>query len=173
MVGRALWAVRRSLRSAPGRPTLERPAGNGGRRDQRWSRPAPGVPISGMAGDQHAALFGQCCFDAGDTKVTYGTGSFVLVNAGTVLPDPQDGLLTTLAWDLGDGEIAYALEGSVFVSGAGVQWLRDGLGVIERADETEALARSVASSAGLVIVPAFTGLGSPTGIRRPGAPSWG
>ncbi|MHB8431374.1 MAG: FGGY family carbohydrate kinase [Acidimicrobiales bacterium] len=123
--------------------------------------PLRGVPISGMAGDQHAALFGQCCFDAGDTKVTYGTGSFVLMNAGTVRPDPQDGLLTTLAWDLGDGGITYALEGSVFVSGAGVQWLRDGLGVIERADETEALARSVASSAGLVIVPAFTGLGSP------------
>jgi glycerol kinase len=139
--------------------------------------PLSGVPISGIAGDQHAALFGQSCFDPGMTKVTFGTGSFVLMNAGPVCPEPVDGLVTTLAWDLGtegdvaigaDGgpsrgrsSLAYALEGSVFVSGAGVQWLRDGLGIIDRADEMEPLARSVESSEGVVVVPAFTGLGSP------------
>ncbi len=139
--------------------------------------PLTGVPISGMAGDQHAALFGQACFDRGMTKVTFGTGSFVLMNAGPVCPEPEDGLITTLAWDLGtDGDVAigadggpsadrssvaYALEGSVFVSGAGVQWLRDGLGIIDRAADLEPLARSVASSEGVVVVPAFTGLGSP------------
>jgi glycerol kinase len=139
--------------------------------------PLRGVPISGIAGDQHAALFGQACFDRGTTKVTFGTGSFVLMNAGPVCPEPVDGLITTLAWDLGpDGDIAigadggpspdrssvaYALEGSVFVSGAGVQWLRDGLGIIDRAADLEPLARSVDSSEGVVVVPAFTGLGSP------------
>ncbi len=139
--------------------------------------PLSGVPISGIAGDQHAALFGQACFDRGMTKVTFGTGSFVLTNVGPVCPEPVDGLLTTLAWDLGtEGEVAigadggptsgrssvaYALEGSVFVSGAGVQWLRDGLGIIERAADLEPLARSVESSDGVVMVPAFTGLGSP------------
>ena len=136
-----------------------------------------GVPISGMAGDQHAALFGQACFDRGMTKVTFGTGSFVLMNAGPVCPEPIDGLVTTVAWDLGtegdvaigvDGgptaersSVAYALEGSVFASGAGVQWLRDGLGIIGAAGELEPLARSVETSEGVVVVPAFTGLGSP------------
>jgi glycerol kinase len=136
-----------------------------------------GVPISGMAGDQHAALFGQACFAPGMTKATIGTGSFVLMNAGPVAPAPVDGLITTLAWDLGtDGDtaigagggpsatrssVAYALEGSVFVSGAGVQWLRDGLGLIESSSDMEPLARSVKSSDGVVVVPAFTGLGSP------------
>jgi glycerol kinase len=131
--------------------------------------PLRGVPISGMAGDQHAALFGQACFEPGMTKVTFGTGSFVVMNAGPACPDPVDGLLTTLAWDLGgDGRITaggppvtYAREGSVFASGAGVQWLRDGLGLIERAADMEPLARSVDSSDGVVVVPAFTGLGSP------------
>jgi glycerol kinase len=139
--------------------------------------PLRGVPVSGIAGDQHAALFGQSCLDRGMTKVTFGTGSFVLMNAGPVCPDPVDGLITTLAWDLGpDGDhaigadggprdgrspVAYALEGSVFVSGAGVQWLRDGLGIIASAAELEPLARSVDSSDGVVVVPAFTGLGSP------------
>ncbi len=139
--------------------------------------PLRGVAISGIAGDQHAALFGQACFDRGMTKVTFGTGSFVLMNAGPVCPEPIDGLITTLAWDLGtDGDVAigsdggpspdrssvaYALEGSVFVSGAGVQWLRDGLGIIDRSTDLEPLARSVASSEGVVVVPAFTGLGSP------------
>ncbi len=124
--------------------------------------PLAGVPISGIAGDQHAALFGQACFEAGMTKVTIGTGSFVLMNAGEDVPDPADGLLTTLAWDLGDkGAVSYALEGSVFVSGAGVQWLRDGLGLIDEARDLEPLALTVESSEGVVIVPAFTGLGSP------------
>jgi glycerol kinase len=139
--------------------------------------PLRGVPISGMAGDQHAALFGQACFAPGMTKVTIGTGSFVLMNAGPVAPAPVDGLITTLAWDLGpDGDaaigadggpsggrssVAYALEGSVFVSGAGVQWLRDGLGVIDDARDMEPLARTVETSGGVVVVPAFTGLGSP------------
>jgi glycerol kinase len=130
--------------------------------------PLSGVPISGMAGDQHAALFGQCCFDPGMTKATVGTGTFVLMNAGPRAPDPVDGLVTTLAWDLGaavdtDGRpsVAYAQEGSVFVSGAGVQWLRDGLELIDSASALEPLARTVETSDGVVVVPAFTGLGSP------------
>ena len=139
--------------------------------------PLSGVPISAMAGDQHAALFGQACFNPGMTKATFGTGSFVLMNAGPVCPAPVEGLVTTLAWDLGtegdvaigaDGgpsggrtSVAYALEGSVFVSGAGVQWLRDELGMIDESSAMEPLARSVASSEGVVVVPAFTGLGSP------------
>jgi glycerol kinase len=127
-----------------------------------------GVPVSAMAGDQHAALFGQACFETGMTKVTIGTGSFVLMNAGSSTPAPVDGLITTVAWDLGgatrpagDGGFAYALEGSVFASGAGAQWLRDGLGLFEEMAELEPLADSVASSEGVVVVPAFTGLGSP------------
>ncbi len=130
--------------------------------------PLSGVPISGMAGDQHAALFGQCCFDPGMTKATVGTGTFVLMNAGPRPPAPVDGLVTTLAWDLGttvdtDGRspVAYAQEGSVFVSGAGVQWLRDGLELIDSAGALEPLARTVETSDGVVVVPAFTGLGSP------------
>ncbi len=127
--------------------------------------PLQGVPISGIAGDQHAALFGQCCFTSGMAKVTYGTGSFIVANAGPVCPEPIEGLLTTLAWDLGNAvggaPVAYALEGSVFAAGAAIQWLRDGLGVIEQASELEPLARSVDSSNGVVIVPAFSGLGSP------------
>jgi glycerol kinase len=139
--------------------------------------PLSGVPIGAMAGDQHAALFGQACFSPGMTKATFGTGSFVLMNAGPVCPEPVEGLVTTLAWDLGtegdvaigaDGgpsggrtSVAYALEGSVFVSGAGVQWLRDELGFFDESSDMEPLARSVASSEGVVVVPAFTGLGSP------------
>ncbi|HEV3281414.1 MAG TPA: glycerol kinase GlpK [Acidimicrobiales bacterium] len=134
--------------------------------------PLTDVPIGGMAGDQHAALFGQACFRPGMTKVTFGTGSFVLMNAGPVCPPPVDGLITTVAWDLGDTgafgsadgdppSVSYALEGSVFASGAGVQWLRDGLGIIDQAADTEPLARSVPGSDGVVVVPAFTGLGSP------------
>jgi glycerol kinase len=124
-----------------------------------------GVPVSGMAGDQSAALFGQACFEPGMAKVTYGTGSFVLSNAGPSAPEPVDGVLTTLAWDLGEhgGErpVAYALEGAVFVTGAAIQWLRDGLGIIASAAEIGPLAASVASSEGVTIVPAFTGMGSP------------
>ena len=124
-----------------------------------------GVAISGIAGDQQASLFGQACFAPGAAKNTYGTGSFVLVNAGTTCPEPADGLLTTVAWALpspgGGVELTYALEGAVFVTGAAVQWLRDGLGVIERAEEVDLLAASVPDAGGVVVVPAFTGLGSP------------
>jgi glycerol kinase len=120
-----------------------------------------GLPVSGMAGDQQAALFGQACFEPGMTKNTYGTGSFVLMHVGDTCPEPVEGLLTTVGWTLADGSRAYALEGAVFVTGAAVQWLRDGLGIIDRAEETEALAASVEDTGGVFVVPAFTGLGSP------------
>jgi glycerol kinase len=120
-----------------------------------------GVPVSGMAGDQQAALFGQACFTPGMTKNTYGTGSFVLMNVGPTCPEPVEGLLTTIGWELADGTVAYAYEGAIFVTGAAVQWLRDGLGMISSADEIEALARTVADTEGVYLVPAFTGLGSP------------
>jgi glycerol kinase len=118
------------------------------------------IPISGIAGDQQAALFGQACFEPGEAKNTYGTGCFLLVNTGAVPRPAQGGLLTTIAWDIGSGA-SYALEGSVFITGAAVQWLRDGLRIIKSADETEALATSVASTGGVYFVPAFTGLGAP------------
>ena len=118
------------------------------------------VPVAGVAGDQQAALFGQACHRHGMAKNTYGTGSFVLLNTGAEAPDPPDGLLATVAWGLGD-EVAYALEASIFVTGAAVQWLRDGLGIIEEAGETEALAASLDSNDGVYFVPALTGLGSP------------
>lgn len=118
------------------------------------------VPVAGIAGDQQAALFGQACLDPGMGKNTYGTGSFVLLNAGHDRPEPEDGLLSTIAWGIGD-EVTYALEASIFVTGSAVQWLRDGLGIIERADETEALAASLESNDGVYFVPALTGLGSP------------
>ncbi|MFN8039235.1 MAG: glycerol kinase GlpK [Acidimicrobiales bacterium] len=125
-----------------------------------------GVPISGIAGDQQAALFGQACFTPGMTKNTYGTGSFVLMNVGDTCPDPVDGMLTTVAWQLADAAggwptTTYALEGAIFVTGAAIQWLRDGLGIIDQAAETGPLAASVDSTEGVVFVPAFTGLGSP------------
>jgi glycerol kinase len=118
------------------------------------------VPVSGIAGDQQAALFGQACFEPGMTKNTYGTGSFVVQNIGTTLPPPAEGLLTTVAWSL-DGELTYALEGAIFVTGAAVQWMRDGLGLVGDASETGPLAESVPDSGGVYLVPAFTGLGSP------------
>ena len=120
-----------------------------------------GIPISGIAGDQQAALFGQACFNPGDAKNTYGTGSFILMNVGQEKPDPVDGLLTTVGWTLADGSTTYAMEGAVFVTGAAIQWLRDGLGVIEEAAEIGPLAASVDSSDDVFIVPAFAGLGSP------------
>jgi glycerol kinase len=118
------------------------------------------VPVAGIAGDQQAALFGQACTRPGMAKNTYGTGSFVLLNTGTDAPEPGEGLLTTVAWGLG-GETDYALEAAVFVTGAAVQWLRDGLGIIEAADETEELAGSLEGNDGVYFVPALTGLGSP------------
>ena len=123
-----------------------------------------GIPISGIAGDQHAALFGQAAFAPGDAKNTYGTGSFLLMNVGDTCPDPVDGLLTTVAWvlDTPDGpEVTYALEGAIFVTGAAVQWLRDGLGIIDQASDLEPLALQCHDSEGVFLVPAFTGLGSP------------
>jgi glycerol kinase len=124
-----------------------------------------GIPISGIAGDQQASLFGQACFAPGMSKNTYGTGSFVLMNVGSNCPEPVEGLLTTIAWSLprSDGtiETTYAYEGAIFATGAAVQWLRDGLGVIANSGEVTALAESVTDADGVVIVPAFTGLGSP------------
>ena len=121
-----------------------------------------GIPISGVAGDQQAALFGQACFRPGMTKNTYGTGSFVLMNVGPSCPAPVDGLLTTVAWTLEAGaETTYALEGAIFVTGAAVQWLRDGLGIIAAAADVGPLAASVHDSEGVFVVPAFAGLGSP------------
>ncbi len=126
-----------------------------------------GVPISGIAGDQQAALFGQACFAPGMTKNTYGTGSFVLMNIGASAPPPVEGLLTTVAWTIpesvaaGAPPTAYALEGAVFVTGAAIQWLRDGLGIIDEASEIGPLAASCDDTEGVYVVPAFTGLGSP------------
>jgi len=118
------------------------------------------VPVAGIGGDQQAALFGQACYRPGTAKNTYGTGSFVLLNTGSEPPEPVEGLLATVACGTDDAP-AYALEASIFVTGAAVQWLRDGLGVIERAEETEALAASLEGNEGVYFVPALTGLGSP------------
>jgi glycerol kinase len=131
------------------------------------ARVLDGVPVSAILGDQQAALFGQACFEPGMVKVTYGTGSFTLANAGPDRPPPPDGLVVSVAWDLGahaddaHGPVAYALEGSAFVSGAAIQWLRDGLGIITEAAEVGPLAASVPDSGGVTFVPALTGLGSP------------
>jgi glycerol kinase len=119
------------------------------------------LPISGMAGDQQSALFGQTCFEPGDAKCTYGTGSFILTNTGSSLERSDAGLLSTAAWRSPDGELTYALEGAIFVTGAAVQWLRDGLQIVGSADETAAIAATVDSSDGVVFVPALTGLGAP------------
>jgi glycerol kinase len=118
------------------------------------------VPVAGIAGDQQAALYGQACHEPGLGKNTYGTGSFVLQNAGTDAPEAHEGLVTTVAWGVND-RVDYAIEASVFVTGAAVQWLRDGLGIIRVADETEELARSTDGNDGVYFVPALTGLGSP------------
>jgi glycerol kinase len=124
-----------------------------------------GVPIAGMAGDQQAALFGQACFSPGDAKCTYGTGAFILMNTGDRPVPSRSGLLTTIGWQLGagaeQGEVTYALEGSAFIAGAAVQWLRDGLGLIRKASDIEALAAQVPDSGGVTLVPAFAGLGAP------------
>ena len=141
-------------------PTVSPSSGRFGVTSARCGVPE-GIPISGMAGDQQAALFGQACFHPGMAKNTYGTGSFVLLNVGPECPPPSAGMLTTVAWTLADGTVAYALEGSIFVTGAAVQWLRDGLGVISSASEIGPLAESVPDNGGVFVVPAFTGLGSP------------
>jgi glycerol kinase len=119
------------------------------------------LPIAGVAGDQQSALFGQTCFDEGDSKCTYGTGSFILTNTGSTLVRSDAGLLSTAAWRSPDGELTYALEGAIFVTGAAVQWLRDGLQIVGSAAETAAIAATVPDSQGVVFVPALTGLGAP------------
>jgi len=118
------------------------------------------VPLGGIAGDQQAALFGQACYDVGMAKNTYGTGSFILLNTGDRPVPSQKGLVTTVAWGLG-GKVTYAMEGSIFITGAAVQWLRDGLAIISSSAESETLARSVPDNGGVYFVPAFVGLGAP------------
>jgi glycerol kinase len=119
------------------------------------------LPVTGILGDQNAALFGQTCFEVGDSKCTYGTGSFILTNTGGEIERSDAGLLSTAAWRSPDGEMTYALEGAIFVTGAAVQWLRDGLQIVGSAAETEAIAATVDSSEDVVFVPALTGLGAP------------
>jgi len=139
-------------------PEVRDSSGVFGEADPEWLGGA--VPIAGIAGDQQAALFGQDCSEPGLAKNTYGTGCFLLMNTGTEAPTSRNGLITTIAWGLG-GEVQYALEGSIFVAGAAVQWLRDGLGLVEHAADTEALARAVDDTGGVYLVPAFVGLGAP------------
>ena len=139
-------------------PEVRRSSGDFGVTDAGFFGDA--IPICGVAGDQQAALFGQGCVNAGEGKNTYGTGAFLLLNTGDVRPEPGEGILTTVACDAAGG-YAYALEGSIFIAGAAVQWLRDGLQIIERAGETEALARSLTSNDGVYFVTALTGLGAP------------
>lgn len=141
-------------------PRIVPSSGRVGVTSERCGVPA-GLPISGIAGDQQAALFGQACIDPGMAKNTYGTGSFVLLNVGESCPPPTDGMLTTVAWTLADGTTHYALEGSIFVTGAAIQWLRDGLDIIDDAAEVGPLAESVEDTGGVFFVPALTGLGSP------------
>jgi glycerol kinase len=126
----------------------------------RWGLLGEEIPILGVAGDQQAALFGQGCWNRGEGKNTYGTGAFLLLNAGRERPHSDTGLLTTIACDAA-GRPVYALEASIFIAGAAVQWLRDGLGIVERATDTEAMARSLTSNDGVYFVPALTGLGAP------------
>ncbi|MCL1989056.1 MAG: glycerol kinase GlpK [Firmicutes bacterium] len=118
------------------------------------------IPIAGIAGDQQAALFGQCCFEPGMVKNTYGTGCFTLINTGTTAVNSQNDLLTTIAWGIGD-KVEYALEGSVFVAGAAIQWLRDSLQMIDSAEDSEKFANQAEDSGGVYVVPAFVGLGAP------------
>ena len=141
-------------------PTIVASSGRIGTTSSTCDVPA-GIPVSGVAGDQQAALFGQACVEPGMAKNTYGTGSFVLLNVGEECPEPTEGMLTTIAWTLADGTTHYALEGSIFVTGAAIQWLRDGLHIIDDAAETGPLAESVDDTGGVYVVPAFAGLGSP------------
>ncbi len=120
-----------------------------------------GLPITGVAGDQQAALFGQGCFEVGESKCTFGTGSFILMNTGSKMVRSKSGLLTTVAWQLGKEKMVYALEGGAFICGAAVQWLRDGLHMIEKSSDIEALANAVSDTEGVDLVPAMTGLGAP------------
>jgi glycerol kinase len=141
-------------------PPVVPSSGRLGATSDRCGAPA-GIPVSGIAGDQQAALFGQACIEPGMAKNTYGTGSFVLLDVGATCPPPAEGMLTTVAWMLADGSVTYALEGAIFSTGSAIQWLRDGLGVITSANEIGPLAASVDDNGGVYVVPAFTGLGSP------------
>jgi glycerol kinase len=131
------------------------------RTSSRFGTTADGIPVSAVAGDQQAALFGQACVGTGMAKNTYGTGSFVLMNVGTTCPEPVEGLLTTVAWSLPGEAPVYALEGSIFATGAAITWLRDGLGIIDSPADIGPLAESVRDAQGVAFVPAFSGLGSP------------
>ncbi|HEX9495171.1 MAG TPA: glycerol kinase GlpK [Candidatus Limnocylindria bacterium] len=160
-IHRREWDGELLARLALPRALLPRPIANSGAiAETETSHFGAALPITGLAGDQQAALFGHGCFAVGEAKNTYGTGCFLLANTGTAPATSEGGLLTTIAWDIGDG-VRYALEGSAFITGAAVQWLRDGLGIISDAAETEALARAANADAGLYLVPAFTGLGAP------------
>ncbi len=139
-------------------PEVRETSGSFGTADPEWF--GAEIPIAGIAGDQQAALFGQGCFAAGRAKNTYGTGCFLLMNTGTRAPESKTGLVTTIAWVRG-GRVEYALEGSIFVAGSALQWLRDGLGLISDASESEAAARAVEDTGGVYLVPAFVGLGAP------------
>ena len=121
------------------------------------------IPISGVAGDQQAALFGQTCFNVGDVKNTYGTGCFTLMNTGNTPVEAKNGLLSTVGWKIGK-EVTYALEGSVFNAGSAIQWIRDNLGIIKTSGECDIFAEDVSDNGGVYFVPAFTGLGAPIGI---------
>ncbi|MBQ5920301.1 MAG: glycerol kinase, partial [Selenomonadaceae bacterium] len=118
------------------------------------------IPVAGAAGDQQAALFGQNCFNPGEAKNTYGTGCFMLMNTGTDIYDSKNGLVTTIAWGL-DGKVEYALEGSIFVAGSAIQWLRDGARMVDSAPDSEWVAKKVRDTGGVYLVPAFVGLGAP------------
>ena len=139
-------------------PEVRNSSGNFGETDK--SIFGISIPITGIAGDQQAALFGQTCFTAGMAKNTYGTGCFLLMNTGSKAFNSKNGLLTTIAWGL-KGKVTYALEGSVFIAGAAIQWLRDGLRILDNAADSEYFANSVKDSAGVYVVPAFSGLGAP------------
>jgi glycerol kinase len=125
-----------------------------------WDLNGTKIPIAGVAGDQQAALFGQGCFEPGMAKNTYGTGCFMLMNTGTKIQSSANGLLTTIAWGL-DNKVEYALEGSVFIAGAAVQWLRDGLHIIDQSKDSEYFAAKALGSSDVYVVPAFAGLGAP------------
>ncbi len=163
-IGRLAWSEELcELLSVPmaALPEVRPSSGLFGRTLAGTSALPPGIAVSGIAGDQQAALFGQACFEEGMTKNTYGTGSFVLMNVGASCPPVVDGLLTTVAWTLADGRAAYAYEGAIFVTGAAIQWLRDGLGIISEAAEIGPLAASCTDTGDVFLVPAFAGLGAP------------
>jgi glycerol kinase len=144
-------------------PEVRDSSGDFGSVDREWL--GAEIPISGIAGDQQAALFGQGCFSAGAAKNTYGTGCFLLMNTAEEAVASESGLITTIAWGI-DGRVEYALEGSIFIAGAAVQWLRDGLGLVSDAAETQAAAESVPDTGGVYLVPAFVGLGAPHWDQR-------